>query len=432
MPPEPVDVAGPGAQLVGVRRAQAIGRADRSRRRLWVAGVATLAIVVVDLPGYFLRHGVTRFALPLFPFLVAGVAVRRHEHIVIKRLTTSDRLLLALFLYGLLGSLYGVAFGTATSPALSVFAPLAVGLIHFTAVGRPEHGECVRYLRWLTNLGVLYVSFHAATNVGLLPTFGGSVSEGSQQIDVFFRVFGHEKAFLLGLAFGGAWFLHRRLTLVALGVMAVLIFRTYPAGTYVVVALVAVLTLAATGPRFGRRVSYLIGTLVLLLVLAIYAQVTTDSSSRRTSLAGAYFELVDKVDNTETRAELWGQAIDQIRRSPLVGSAFTGDISIKVNLAGRRYAVPPHNDLLQVGMGGGVPAMGLLVGWIVTTNVLIGRRCRRFARAGANSAASLSRVLLVGYNGFFAVALLNPVMAKIGLGVTAMVLYALMMSIEER
>lgn len=419
------DAAG---RLVAIKAAWFDVRAERSRRRLWFASLLTLGVVVTDASGYFLRHGALRYGLALLPLAIVVLARGRHDPLLLRPLGRADRFVAALALYGLLGSLYGMVFGSATSPALTVFAPMPLALLHLSSAGPMGDAEAGRNLRRVAWLAGLYVVLHAGTSLGLLPDIGRG-GPGSGPADVF-PVFGHEKAYFVALALTSAWLTRRPLVLAALAVLAGVIFRSYPAGTYVVVGLVVVLTLVATGPRLGRRLAYLVGAMALGLVLVLYGQVTADGSTRRSSFVGSYFEAVDKVDNTETRAELWGRAVNRIESSPLVGSAFTGDISLKVKLSGRRYAVPPHNDFLQVGMGGGVPAMALLVGWIVAANVEVGRRCRRMAARRAERSVQLSRLLLVGFNSFFAVALLNPVMAKVGLGVVVMLLYALMMSIH--
>lgn len=147
------------------------------------------------------------------------------------------------------------------------------------------------------------------------------------------------------------------------------------------------------------------------------------------SISTSYFDAVGKSNNNETRAELWTTAWKKLWDSPVYGSAFTGDTAVSAKLAGKQYDVPPHNDFLQMGMGGGFIGMGLLVGWVVTANATAVGRCKRLRAAGDVRAAALMRVLLVGFNSFFTVAFLNPVMSRFGLSVTAMLLYSMMMTI---
>jgi hypothetical protein len=82
-----------------------------------------------------------------------------------------------------------------------------------------------------------------------------------------------------------------------------------------------------------------------------------------------------------------------------------------------------------MGMGGGLLAMGLMLGWIVSTNVVAVRHYWRLVEKGSSPPSRLVRVLLVGYNSFFAVALLNPMMSQVGMNVGVMAIYALLMSV---
>src|SRR5205814_3631326 len=124
-------------------------------------------------------------------------------------------------------------------------------------------------------------------------------------------------------------------------------------------------TALATGRR--RRVvrAVLMAAAVIPLVAVVYSQVVAKTSTESKSLTGGYFKAVNKGDNTETRAKLWSQAVEQIRHGPVVRSGFTGDVSLPVNLNGEVRKVPPHNDFLQVAMGGGLVGLGLLLWWIV-------------------------------------------------------------------
>lgn len=400
-------------------------RGAKSRARLWRTMLVVLVIAALEPSGYFIGEGNGRFVLVALP-LVAICVVRSYDNpLTVRAPEPPDRLLILLFLYGLGGSLYGILFIHSDSPALAVFLPMVLGLLHLTTLGPVTDDEARKHLTLVVYLCVVYVVVHAANALGYVP--GRNPRAGP--VTVSDSVFSHLKAFLIVMALGGAWILARRLLLAVSAGLTFIIFLVYPAGTYVVALLIALITLVATGKRRGRLRAAAMAGLTLALVGAVYFQVVGTGSSRSTSLVRAYFKAVQKTDNTSTRGGLWTEAIAEIRGSPFFGSGFTGDISLPGRLNGRDVEVPPHNDLLQIAMGGGLVAMALLVGWLVTTNVVVVRRYWRFIDAGRSPPAQLVRLLLVGYNAFWAIALLNPMVSQVGVHAGLLAIYALMMSV---
>ena len=424
--PDAMPGGGRGANRLQALRSQwAAERAAASRRRLWNVAFAVLGVVVLDVTGYTLGSGSGRYLLPVAAIALVVLVRPRHDRLTVRAPTVPDRLVGVLLVYGLLGSLYGALLGSAQSPSLAVFVPMGLALLHLTTLGPLEEDEAWTFLRRWALIGAVYVALHAGSELGVLPRLEG----GGEQGAAFGAVFRHEKSFLLAMALAAAWLLRRWGLLAVLGGLTVLLFVAYPAGTYVLAGIIAVTTLVVTARRSGRLRTYGMAALVVALAVVIPLQVTGERAARRGSLGSTYFEAVGKTDNSETRSRLWGLAVDRIRRSPVVGSGFTGDVSLTVPLSGRRTAVPPHNDFLQAAMGGGLLAMLLLVGWILTTNAIVVRWCRAAAARRAEGTYRLLRLLLVGYNSFFAVALVNPVMSKVGLSAALMVVYAMMMSV---
>jgi hypothetical protein len=415
--------AGAG-RLEALRSVWAAERAAASRRRLWNVGFAVICMVVVDLTGYSLGSGSGRYLLVVVPIALVALVRPRHDHLMLRQPMVPDRFVGILLVYGLLGSLYGAVFGSAQSPSLAVFVPMTLALLHLTTLGPVEDDEAWKHLGRWSLIGAVYVALHAGTELGLMPA-----PDGGSEADAFGSVFRHEKSFLIAMALAAAWLLRRWVLFAALAGMTILLFLAYPAGTYVLAAAIALATLVMTGRRSGRARTYGMAALVVTLAVAVPLQVTGERAGGTSSLGSKYFKAVGKTDNTETRAHLWGLAVDRIRRSPVVGSGFTGDVSLSVPLSGRKTAVPPHNDFLQIAMGGGLVAMFLLLGWMVTTNALVLRWCRAAAARRAEGTYRLLRLLLLGYNSFFAVALVNPVMSKVGLSASLMVVYAMMMSV---
>jgi O-antigen ligase len=385
---------------------------------------------VVDVYGLSIGASGARYAVILLPIFLVCLGRGPSNRLTIRPPALPDYLLLILFLFGTIGSVFGIVFRSTANHGLVLFLPMALGLLHLTTLGTLDENESgVMLRRWL-RLGLAYTTIAALSALGLLELIGGGGADPSQSLAG--AVFAHEKAFFLCIALTAAWLLGRKWLLLAVLAGSLVGFLTYPAATHLVAGVVAVMTLVATGRRAGKPRAYALGLSCLLLLAFVAKEVTVSGPATRDSVARAYFDAVGKSNNNETRAELWSEAWEVFAKSPLVGSAFSDDVTIEVLLNGKRRAVPPHNDYLQMGMGGGVLGMGLLIAWVVVANIHAHRRFRRLQAEGMVRTMSLLRVLLVGYNSFFAIALLNPVMSRGGLNVTAMLLYAMMMTVGGR
>jgi hypothetical protein len=88
-----------------------------------------------------------------------------------------------------------------------------------------------------------------------------------------------------------------------------------------------------------------------------------------------------------------------------------------------------HNDFVLFLAEGGIVGIGLLLAWIVVTEVTIIRRHRMFSDAGWSSHARLLRTLLVGWNAFFVAAAFNPQFSAVTGSASIFALYGLMMSL---
>jgi hypothetical protein len=403
-------------------------RAQASRARLWNAALLTIGLVVFDIYGYSVTAGATRYVLVALPILLVCAGRPNSNRLTLSAPLLPDYFLLALFVFGTIGSLYGLFAHTTTSPALPLFLPMACGFLHLTVIGNESEAEAVtntRRLIWVLCAGV---AVQAATAVGLTQLFGAATADPLTNPSA--AAFGHERAFLVCAAVVGLWLLRRRRLMAAVMALGLVAFLSYPAATYVVAATMAILTLVAVDRRATKARALVIGLLALVMLLFVVVDVAHSGPGTRSSLGSAYSRTFGKGDNSETRADLWSKAWVQTQKSPVVGSGFAGDTSIRVLLAGQRRAVPPHNDFLQMGMGGGLLAMALLIGWVVSTNVtVVGRLALMRAEPDANRRV-LATMLLVGYNCFFAVALSNPVMSRGGLNVILMLMYSLMMSVR--
>jgi hypothetical protein len=403
--PSVVRTGAPDAPLIAADGGVASGIGARTRA-MWAGSLVVFLLVIIDVPGILLRGPAWRYAIVLVvpvAVLLAGTS----ETVRICRPTVADRYLIALIGCGLVGSMYGKFVLHSSSPAMALFVPMMLGLVHLLVGGRLDEPSAQRYLGVLAGLGVLYAVAHAAASVGVLDDAVGSYT--------------HEKAFLLAIALAAVWLRRNPGLFVLLVGLAAVIFTTYAAGTYPAVLVTAVLTLLATGRGASRARPYVIAFMVALVLFFAFSQM-----SRSESLAGSYFQSVGKKDNTSTRRQFWDASLEQIKRSPVVGSAFAGDISVEGVLPN---PIPPHNDFLSIAMLGGIVGLSLVTGWLVSANRRAVRHYRQLVEAGEQSRAQLLRLLLVGLNSFAVSALFNPLLAKAGLCAAFFLLYALMQTV---
>jgi O-antigen ligase len=241
----------------------------------------------------------------------------------------------------------------------------------------------------------------------------------------------HERSFFAAIGVSAALF-QRRVGVAALIVfLAGIVFLQYPAATWVLVTVAALLTGYATSNR-GRRSG---GLVLVLFAVALLGFGLTQVQGGQSSLAKSYFSVVSKTDNTNTRSQLWTAAQREIAKRPLVGSAFTGNFTVPnvdrvITDLPASARIAPHNDYLQLMVLGGLFAAFLFVGFIVSANVIVIRRTRWFLDERRSAEASFARVLLIGFNAALAAAFFNPVISQIGIGAAIYLLYALMMTVR--
>lgn len=386
--------------------------------RFSLALLLVLLALVLDFANFFERGsagGGTAARYLVLAFPLAAVVFSRHS--LDSRIRTPllpDVLLGILAVYGLAGSLYGRLFVGTVSTALPLFLPMMVGLLHVGTAESLNRSEARKVLRGLAWIGVAFTAMATLAGTGAVPA-------------VSFAAYGHGKAFFLALALSAAALAGGRTRPLAMLAAAVFIFVQLPAATYAVVAAVTALTLFVTRPGAGPAIRQLVPFAASLIGLVALINLGTT-----VTFAGSYFAAVGKQDNTVTRLALWQAGIDGIADSPIFGSGFSGELVVSVNVEGSPFKAPLHNDYLLIGIGGGLLALLLFLGWVVATNVAAVRRYWGFVQAGETSHAHLLRALLVGYNAWLATAMFNPLFQNAGSSLVLFTLYALMMETGER
>lgn len=375
--------------------------------------VAIFLVATIDVTNYLDTGGSGRYLLLFIPFGVVALARMRVVSSFVRRTAAPDRVLFALFLFGLGGALYGRIFLQTKSTAIPAFLPLAIGFLYLLVLRQPTEEEARRLLRAIAWVGLLYVALNAMANVDLLP--GLRSARNYRNAQVMYVALGGAATLLIG----------RRARLAAFVVLAFVVFRTYPSATFTIVAFAAVVTLFVTRPAGSNRRAYAFA--VIGTVVAVVAILNFDGAVK---LADDYFFAVGKQANSNARIALWTEGVERFERSPLVGDAFSGPTTTMARrVGGSLIEAPYHNDYVLFLASGGIVGLGLLLAWIVLTEVLILRRYRAFLALGQVWRARLLRALLVAFNAWFVAAAFNPLFTGVSRSVTLAALYAMMMCV---
>ena len=410
----------PRTRHASVGRAQRAARTDSYRYALWV--LLMFLLVTIDVADYTDRSGSpVRYAILLLPAFGALTVMMRSGVIRVRRLSRPDRVLLLFMAYGLLGSLYGRLRLHETSGALPVFLPMIVAFTYLFATWQMTEDEADRITRRLAWIGLVYAFLNVLANLSVLSTaFPRFIAP---------KTYRNSKVFFVALGAAAAWTSRRRPAFACLLVLATIVFVTYRSGTNAVVFLVTLLTFFVTKPRGSPLRPYVAGAAGVAIL--VFAVINFNSTA---GVASDYFQAVSKKNNNDARIALYQNGFQTFKKSPWIGSGFTGDITetvIRRDGLGAPFKAPFHDDYIMVAATGGLLGLFLLVWWIAATEVVILRRYRGFLASGENRKAGLLRVLLVAFNVLFVAALFNPELSAVGRGATIFGLYALMMLVGE-
>jgi len=368
---------------------------------VWRVALLTIYLSAFDIRALMRSGSQLRFVIVAGIVAIAFFAANRVRADHPPYAAARDRLLLILAVYMLLGSLGGRLFLGTVSSALSAAIPLTLAVVPLPRRKEPFSGSPALIRALLHALGV----FLAVAIIARLTPVLGTASRG---------LYGHERAYLLIAGLFALWMFHHRVWFTLALLATIAIFRDYSAATYVVTFAAAVATILFTSRRPPlRRLG-----IALAIIAPIGLVYATTHLATATSLTSRYFEIAGKSSNNEFRTIVYGAAAQRVAESPIVGSWFTGESTVVVPpgytlLVGgqAQEKVPPHSDMLEIWMLGGIIALGLLLTWLVLTNLAVARFCRE---TSDRDQARLARVLLIMVNGFFAVGLANPVLSQIG------------------
>jgi O-antigen ligase len=371
-----------------------------------------MSLVTIDAFNWMDRGGAMRYLVLLVPFSTIVWMRLQVPSLYVRAPAGSDLVLGVLCLLGLGGSYVGVAFLGTIDTVRPVFLPMLLGLLYLFTLHEPRDAEVRRTLDWLGLIGLAYVIMNALVNLGVLP--------GLLQ----YKQYRNASVAYVALAVAAAFVTGRRRRLLLILVLTAAIFVTYPSATTLLVGLTVVATLFLTGRRAtGLRSVVVVGIVILVGVVAVA------NFQKGVKLSSDYFAAVGKADANAGRLDLWTAGIERWQESPFVGSVFSGE-AVAVRSRDDR-TLPYHNDFVLFLAEGGLMGEGLLIAFIVLTEITLVRRYRRFIQVGQQDRADLLRIILTVLNAFFMAMLFNPVLPGASRSATIFGLYAIAMSLGD-
>ena len=382
---------------------------------LWRAYLLIMLAASFDVYDWLDRSvqgGSNRYLIIAVPLVAAAWIRLRHPGFFVRRPMPSDIVLFALFIFGLGGSLIGVAFLGTVENARPVFLPMMVAFLYLLTIDDPTDREVSTTLNWLSWIATAYTAMNAIVNLQLLPGL------------LLFKQYRNASVSMVALAVATAVVLGNRRRLALVLALAAVIFVTYPSATSVLVGASVVLTFYITGKRSsGLRTIVVVVSVVTVSVLALA------NFDRGVELADRYFAVVDKTNANSGRLDLWSEGLERWREAPIFGNGFAGEVTAVRERDER--SLPFHNDFVLFLANGGIVGLGLLVAWVVLTELTLLRRYRGFVRAQDMRRAGFLRAILVCLNAFVVAMAFNPVLPGASRSVTIFGLYAIAMSLGD-
>ena len=382
---------------------------------LWRAYLLIMLAASFDVYDWLDRSvqgGSNRYLIIAVPLVAAAWIRLRQPGFFVRRPMPSDIVLFALFIFGLGGSLIGVAFLGTVENARPVFLPMMVAFLYLLTIDDPTDREVSTTLNWLSWIATAYTAMNAIVNLQLLPGL------------LLFKQYRNASVSMVALAVATAVVLGNRRRLALVLALAAVIFVTYPSATSVLVGASVVLTFYITGKRSsGLRTIVVVVSVVTVSVLALA------NFDRGVELADQYFAVVDKTNANSGRLDLWSDGLERWREAPIFGNGFAGEVTAVRERDER--SLPFHNDFVLFLANGGIVGLGLLVAWVVLTELTLLRRYRGFVRAQDMRRAGFLRAILVCLNAFVVAMAFNPVLPGASRSVTIFGLYAIAMSLGD-
>src|SRR5262245_11291688 len=256
----------------------------RYARALLIIFFAT-AIDVFDLLDRSSRGGPIRYGLLLIP-VVAVFVTRPKGSTLIRRPRPHEWALLALFLFGIVGTTYGIVLGGVTSTARSLFLPMLIALLSVLILEPMTEEEAHKLLRAIAWIATIYIVLAAIAYSGLI----GRLLE--------FRQFKNATFPYVAMGIAATYLLKRRWWLAGLLAGAFVIWSGYASATSSLILVMMVIVFLATSAKASRARPYVMGFAIVLA-----AAIAIANFGASTEVANSYFTDVGKANTSAGRLE---------------------------------------------------------------------------------------------------------------------------------
>jgi O-antigen ligase len=380
---------------------------------------ATLLVFLatgVDVFNVLDRGGSRRYLILFVPLAVVFTMRARSRSLRVRRTTVTDRIVLAIWAMGMLGSLYGVFAKGADTSARPLFFPMTLAFLYLLVLESPSDGESAKVFKAFAYIGAVYTGLAAVINIGVLPHLAA------------YQQFRNAQFAYVMIGIAGALLMRRWWFLAVLLLLEAVNFAAYPSATSILCMIAMLITFFITKPEGSRARPYVIAILVLLLVMVGLAQI-----SKVAQVTGDYFVAVGKTNANNGRLAIWTAGIQEWQGSPFVGSLFTTGTVAQTYRSnnGQLLQLPFHNDYVLFLARGGLLGLLLLLAFILSLNGSLVRAHRRFVDQGRLERAKLIRLLMVGFNSFFVAASFNPVLEGLSRSAVIFSMYGLAMLVAR-
>jgi O-antigen ligase len=249
--------------------------------------------------------------------------------------------LLLYLTYGTVGILIGkLYFGSVNGP-LPLVLPFII--LCFSVVRFQNSIPTQSDLKLLSILCLVGNTLVVITRLKVLPF-----------LDLF--QFSHENSYLLPLALGSALIAKSNALFVLNTIIGLLMFRVYPAGTYLLTLFIIGIFFVLPLLKNFRRV-LLLTISMLWIVESFFIYQITFQFGQVIGNSNAFFAFLGKADNSLYRKLLSDQLLIYFQERPLLGFGFTGEILVLTRFS----AIPAHNDYLTILVAGGILGLTLFL-----------------------------------------------------------------------
>lgn len=380
--------------------------------KMSLAFLAVFFLISVDITDVWDRGGVFRYALILVPACgVAAVVMRSRARL--RRPSSLDLVLFTLFAWGLAGSVYAAAGKGVGDAMIPAFVAMTVAFMYLAVGDGLREEEARRVLTIILVACTIYTIFAALVDGGPIHAL------------FYYKQFKNANLMFVAMGLSAAIALRRWRWFACLVALEGIAFLGYPSLTTVLVFCVMGLVLYLTkGQASSVRTLVVVGALVVAIGVALA------NLGHGVQVSSTYFQSVGKSNSDSARLTLWQEGLEKWLASPLIGDSFADHTTVyfyRASAPNQVYHYPYHNDYVLMLAEGGLVGLGLLIVWMLGTELTVLRRIRAFSSTGQTERTNLLRVLLVGFTVFFTSAIANPQINAVGHAVALYSIFGLMM-----